>query len=523
MLYIRDLQTGRTRPIEGSEAARYPFWSPDSESIAFFQGFGGLVRTGISGGSPRRIAEVTANYSNGKGGAWNEDGVIIFSPDPNAPLFSIDSDGGVPMSISQPDAQRDELSHRHPFFLPRGDALVYVRRGTRAISDERRVEIWARTLDGSVDHKLLESVGNAQYSRGHLLYAVDGSLVARPFDESTLRFTGEARRIAESVLTLPGASLTAFDVNESGQLVYVRGDQAAARYRLVWRDRSGAELEVLREDTDILDARLSQDGDRLLVRRINPALNVAERVVIDLATNREWLMDEDIPSDASGLLSPDGTRYAHWTNDANDRVVYVQPVDSLAPPRPVARLPREAWFVLCSWTPDGEGLLAIAGDPGSIRLLKIDVEGDSEPTLFVNADIGDMHNVNPSPDGAWITFEQVDQLNRHVFIAPIDAVESAVRVSDVSSSQTRWRADGGELFFLTEDGVICSVSIESDDVGASRINAAVALFDIGAQDYAREVYSVSPDGERFLVVEPMWRDHMQDITYMSDWLATMER
>jgi Tol biopolymer transport system component len=252
--------------------------------------------------------------------------------------------------------------------------------------------------------------------------------------------------------------------------------------------------------------------------------NDEERFVIDLSTGRERVMDESIPSDDSGLLSPDGTRYAHYTNDAKGgRVIFVQPVDSLTRPRIVARTPQEPWFSLSSWTPDGKALLAVTGGPGKVRILRIDVEGDGEPTDSLEAEIEDLRTVNPSPDGTWIALEQVDEGSRHVLIAPAGRLEEAVRVSDVSSGQTRWRADGRELFFLTEAGTICSVSIETDDSGEPHINAAVPLFDIDAEQYSGEVYSVSPDGQRILVVEPIWRDRKQEITLMTDWLATLKQ
>jgi hypothetical protein len=191
-LYLTDLRTGVMRPLDGTENAQYPFWSPDSRSIGYFVGQRGLNRIDIAGGAPRELYE--GEYGNGKGGTWNEDGLIVFTPGPNSPLYSVPAAGGAVVPISQTSVEDRELSHRHPFFLPRGDALLYVRRTTSAIAGEGPAQIWVRTLDGSVDKQLVESMGNAQYSRGHLLYVADRSLVARPFDERTLSFTGEARR-----------------------------------------------------------------------------------------------------------------------------------------------------------------------------------------------------------------------------------------------------------------------------------------------------------------------------------------
>ena len=80
LLYVRPLNSILARPLEGSDGAYLPFWSPDSRSLGFFAR-GKLKRIDISGGQPTTLADAI----NARGGAWNRDGVIIYCPFPRLP------------------------------------------------------------------------------------------------------------------------------------------------------------------------------------------------------------------------------------------------------------------------------------------------------------------------------------------------------------------------------------------------------------------------------------------------------
>jgi hypothetical protein len=73
-LYVRDLDDLESRVIEGSERGGSPFWSPDSAHIAFFVE-DKLKRVTAAGETPQTICDAPG----GRGGAWNDDGVIVFS------------------------------------------------------------------------------------------------------------------------------------------------------------------------------------------------------------------------------------------------------------------------------------------------------------------------------------------------------------------------------------------------------------------------------------------------------------
>ena len=88
-IWVRPLNSLEAHPIEGTDEAYYPFWSPDSRSLGFFVP-GKLKRVDLNGGSPTDVTVL----KQGKGGAWSPSGVIVCAPEPSAPLMKVSASGG---------------------------------------------------------------------------------------------------------------------------------------------------------------------------------------------------------------------------------------------------------------------------------------------------------------------------------------------------------------------------------------------------------------------------------------------
>lgn len=121
-LWLRSLAEQAGRPIQGAEGLDplgTPFWSPDSQHVAYFAN-NQLMRVGIAGEPPISLAAA----SRGRSGAWNEQGEILFTPNSQDPLYLVPEAGGEARRVS---AEGDG-SHRSPFFLPDGRRYLFTRR-----------------------------------------------------------------------------------------------------------------------------------------------------------------------------------------------------------------------------------------------------------------------------------------------------------------------------------------------------------------------------------------------------------
>jgi hypothetical protein len=76
--WVRPLNAAEAHRLDRTEDARLPFWSPDGQFIAFLAE-NKLKRVPAGGGPPQTICDVPIASSLEQGGAWNQDGVIIFA------------------------------------------------------------------------------------------------------------------------------------------------------------------------------------------------------------------------------------------------------------------------------------------------------------------------------------------------------------------------------------------------------------------------------------------------------------
>ena len=111
---------------------------------------------------------------------------------------------------------------------------------------------------------LIEGGRDARYvPTGHLVYVLDGTLLAVPFDADELEVTGGPIPMAEGVQTAGSTTAAAqFSVSDTGSLVYVAGSDRENR-TLVWVDRDGREVALAAEPRAYRHPRISPDGGRV--------------------------------------------------------------------------------------------------------------------------------------------------------------------------------------------------------------------------------------------------------------------
>ena len=82
-LWLRSISSGTWRPLNGTEGAYTPFWSPDSRSVGFVAG-NKLKRIDVDGGVPQTLGDASP-----RGGSWSRDDIILYAPNVLGPLARI--------------------------------------------------------------------------------------------------------------------------------------------------------------------------------------------------------------------------------------------------------------------------------------------------------------------------------------------------------------------------------------------------------------------------------------------------
>jgi eukaryotic-like serine/threonine-protein kinase len=242
-----------TARLDRTEGAEFPFWSPDSRTIAFFAN-GKLQRIEAAGGTPNTICDAP----NGRGGSWNRAGTIIFLPSPESPLFQVPATGGHANPVTSVNKSSGELSHRWPSFLPDGRHFVYSIHNSQA----EKSGVFAGVLDSKLSTLLLRDESNAmyinKYGAGSLVFARGNSLLTQPLDAEGLILSGEPQPIAQYVAHAQYIEplYAKFSLSTNDILLYA-SDRATDE--LTWFDRTGKSMGTVGEPGSHLTPSLSPD------------------------------------------------------------------------------------------------------------------------------------------------------------------------------------------------------------------------------------------------------------------------
>src|SRR5262245_11717017 len=151
-LWVRALDSSDARPLAGTQGAFLPFWSPDSRFIGF-SGAGQLKKIEVTGGPVQPLYDLMVGY----GGAWSNDGVILFAT--GRGLLRISATGGEVTQVTTLDMSRQENSHRYPAFLPDGRHFLY-----SILSGQKETRgVYLGSLDGTGKRRLLDEVTPIKY------------------------------------------------------------------------------------------------------------------------------------------------------------------------------------------------------------------------------------------------------------------------------------------------------------------------------------------------------------------------
>ena len=484
LLWVRPLGSFDAKELPDTDGAAYPFWSPDSHFVAFFAQ-GKLKKTDISGGRPQIISDATV----GIGGTWNSDNVIVFTPTTRDALYRVPADGGQLTAVTALDASHGETSHRLPYFLPDGRHFLFV-------SSNRRFEnqLYVGSLD-SKETKPLSAIHNeAAYAPpGYLIFRRDDRLMAQVFDATSLQLTGDPFPIGEQLIFITGpVGFTSFSVSNNGTLVYRTG--TAAGSELIWFDRQGKQLGLLRAGERDINVALSPDG-----KWVAYAAGTGTRDI--------WLIDigRGLPARFTfgpmynwlPIWSPDGSRILFASNRDGPINLYQKPASGAAMEEALFKSNEDKFPT--DWSADGQFILYDVIDPktrGDLWILPL--SGDRKPFPYLQTQFTE-RQAQFSPDGHWIAYSSDVSGQFEVYVQSFPNVGGPHRVSTNSGVQPRWRRDGTELFYISADLKLMAVDVKT---GPSTFETGVPrqLFDTRlVAPEGRNIYAVTSDGQRFLI------------------------
>jgi Tol biopolymer transport system component/predicted Ser/Thr protein kinase len=507
-IWLRPLDSVGARPLAGTEGVgdTRPIWSPDSRYIAFFVG-GKLKKVPVSGGPAQTISDV-----NGADGSWSTRGEIVFDASANDPLRRVSASGGVAKTEVAVDDLEDVISLGWPEFLPDGRKFLYIADTAGAAGT-----ITLHTIGEKEDIALTPADSRVQYAEpGYLIYVIDGMLVAHPFDADRGALTGEPIPLADNV----GSStvgLADFSVSRDGTLAFRSGETGGRR--LVWRDRSGREIGALAEGSDFEDTWISPDG-----RRVVTAIGEKESGNVDL-----WVHDieRDVSSrftfdpanDDFPLWSPDGSEIVFSSQRSGDQDLYQKDASGVGAAEVLLAVGEP--LIAGDWSRDGNTLLYMRrGAETTWDIWALPMVGSREPFPLLQSEFIE---VRPSfsPDGKWFAYQTNESGREEIYVRQFPGPGGQWQVSTNGGVEPMWGENGSEIFYLDGSRNLVSVPVA---IGAT-FEAGIPQQLFNPEIFAvtlRNRYSVSADGQRFLVLSSMSGEAIRPTTVVLNWHAGLE-
>jgi len=505
-IWLRPLNALTAQPLAGTEGTRRPFWSPDSRFLAFMAD-GKLKKVDVTGGPPTKICDAPTAVD----GSWSPEGVILLDGTGADPILRVSAAGGTPVVAVKPDAEKKVFQVGWPEFLPDGRHFIYLALNQKPEDTGYRI--------GSLDSAETKPFAPAQtmlaYApQGYLLFVRDKTLVAQRFDAKALKTTGEPVPLAEQIGT-DAVGLARFSVSRDGVLAYRTGESGN---RMIWRDRSGKELETVIEKGENQDPVLSPAGDQL---------------AFDLIEERSGKSDLWIRDVSRGVNSrftfAEGNAYAPVWSPRGDAIVYASDRPSapglyeksmLGQGEEKLLLRSDALIVPASMTPDGSALLYYVRDSkSSWDIMVLPRTGDAKPVVFRATPFRETEP-SFSPDGKFIAYTSNESGRNEIYVQSYPGPGRTWQISTSGGSDAHWRSDGKELYFRSLDQKLMAVDIPAGATFQAGIPKALfqGQFATGA---ASTKYMPDSTGQKFLVVAPMSRDALLPTTVVLNWFAAL--
>jgi serine/threonine protein kinase len=504
MLYIRPLDSHGSQPIDGTEGATFPFWAPDSRQIGFFAG-GNLKKIDRTGGAAISVCDAP----NGRGGTWNEDGIILFTPETKTPIHRVSSGGGASTAVTELDPAQNETTHRYPVFLPDRNNFLYLRGSHGLAGRDEGNAIWIGSLDSNDTTRLMQSESDVFFTQGHLLFVRDGFLMAQPFNTSDLELSDDAFAIGEDVGFLADYFKGAFAASQNGILAYQQG--FGVESQLIRLDSDGNELGKIGDVDRFQQIRLSPDERKLAVTVFDSGSGAADLWLYDIARQAKSRLTFDEANDVAPIWSPDGERIAFQSSRSGAGDIYVRQAGGGS----AAELLYSGDRIDSpeDWSPDG-AYIAFDKGAGANDLWILPLEGDGEPFPLVQSEF-DVGYARFSPDGSWMAYISNESGRYEMYATRFPSGEGKWQLSiDGADWLVGWREDGGELFYLDLEGDMYAVEVTLGDDLVAGIPRE--LFPTRAD----RSWDVTADGNQFVIGKPINESSDLTTTLIINWLAS---
>jgi len=359
-----------------------------------------------------------------------------------------------------------------------------------------------------------------------LLYLDGDTLLGQAFDRARLQLSGEPFTVAEHVGRSTGFNI-AVSASGTGTLSYAAA--ILKHGRLTWFDRAGHSLGSVGVEGDYADFRLSPNGKALAASLVDPKMWNPDIWLIDLTRGSPSRFTVGSVLNAAPVWSPDGAKILFRTNRNGMTELYEKSAGGGGNEDPVltnetqlAAGMESPNLVSSDWSPDGHYVIASSPQQATgDDLWLLPVGGDRKPVRFLGPASDQMHG-NFSPDGRFVAYTSNESGTFQVYVQTFPLSDRKWQVSTDGGYEPRWRADGREIYYLSDDRKLMAVSVGAGPA----FDVPKLLFQTKVPEGVtsrRTHYVPDRDGRRFLINTQTNDPLPNPITVVFNWQAELRK
>jgi eukaryotic-like serine/threonine-protein kinase len=514
VLWVRRLDSPKGQPLDGTEGVEYPFWSADGRNIGFFAD-GKLRRIEASG----QNLETVCDASNGRGGTWNRDGVIVFAPNAVGGLAKVSASGGTAVPVTHASAS---INHRFPHFLPDGRHFLF----TLAYGKNGEDGIYFSSLD-SPEIKLVSGgpSSNPAYASGYVLLVRESKLLAQPFDAERLRVTGEPFLVSDGLRWAFDRRAADFSAAYNGTLVFL--SSVGSGQRLVWLDREGKEQGVAVPDignptSGLMAGTLSPAGDRVAIARARGAGSDIWIYNLKTALGTRLTFTDDF--NESPVWSPDGSKIVFTRNLLDYYELRLKSVSGAGEEQVLVKNPGNV--IASSWSHDGRYVFYgadIFGTTGKVQGMALATESEDHKAFAATQSGGNVFAGSFSPDNKWVAYLSDESGRFEVYATTFPAHVGKWQLSAGGVDPAVfpiWTGTGPETEVIFRDMQSHLISVPVRTEGTSLSQGAPRVLLGGRSLASSRFIDVTRDGKRILLGLPQ-ENASTPLTLLLNWTQNL--
>src|SRR5262249_12637138 len=296
---------------------------------------------------------------------------------------------------------------------------------------------------------------------------------------------GRRLRMGDNVEEGPGYFTAVCSASDNGVLAFQESAEAAGQYQATVVDRSGKTVETVGAPADVWATRFSHDNRRLARTLGDPG----DIWIHYLARHVETRFTFNPADDSEPVWFPDDSKILFASQRSGGGDLYLKSVagtgaDELLYSSKNVKVPTDV-------SPDGRLVLFNELNPKTKWDVSILSLSDRKVTPYLQ---GEFDEVAPmfSPDGRWVAYSSNESGRYEVYVQAFPGPGGKWQVSTTGGVSPVWRRDGKELYYLSVDQKLMSVSVKTGE--AFETEAPKVLFPMHVRNDPSRLYDVSADG-----------------------------